>query len=223
MRTIFLNQHLMKAIAGILLACSVNAAYAETPFSGEWQYVEHLGASQKPYSTFDLRLTERADGEIHGFYCFITQNGNRIDCDPEGKAINITGRIAPDGKSAVVQFYSFFGAKGGVAELATTDNILTWRVTKNPSGDFFYGPFKVELKKAPDDKYRGERQVVIDKAYLYGQPSISPTTKTYVVKGDYVKLIRVSDDFKFWQVQYLSNNGGVIERWIDCNAIASCP
>jgi hypothetical protein len=43
------------------------------------------------------------------------------------------------------------------------------------------------------------------------------------VKGDYVKLIKISDDFKFWQVQYVSSNGVAIERWIDCNAIASCP
>jgi hypothetical protein len=213
----------MRRFAGILLACSVNAAYAEVPFSGEWKYVEHLGASEKPYSTFDIRLTERTDGEIQGSYCFVTQGGNRIDCDPDGKAINITGHVTPDGNSAKVHFYSFFGAKDGVAELAATGSDLTWQVTKNPSGDFFYGPYKVELKKTPEDKHRGERRVVIDKAYLYGQPFASPATKIYVVKGDYVKLIKISDDFKFWQVQYVSSNGVAIERWIDCNAIASCP
>ncbi|WP_051980374.1 hypothetical protein [Burkholderia sp. 9120] len=212
-----------KAIAGIALAYSVNGAYAQGPFSGDWKYVERADASGKPYSTFEVKLTELADGQLQGSYCFVTQSGNRIDCDPDRKAINITGLVAPDGKSAEVHFYSFFGAKDGVAELATPGSDLNWRVTQNPRGDFFYGPYKVKLKRTPTDEHRGERQVVTAKAYLYDQPSPLPATKTYVVKGDYVKLLSVSDDFKFWKVECVSGNGVVIERWIDCNAIESCP
>ncbi|WGS51550.1 hypothetical protein LFL96_08645 [Paraburkholderia sp. D15] len=213
----------IKMIVGIALAYSVNVVYAQGPFSGDWKYVERADASGKPYSTFEVRLTESADGRLQGAYCFVTQSGNRIDCDPDRKAINITGRVATDGRSAEVHFYSFFGGKDGVAELATTDDELNWRVIQNPRGDFFYGPYKVKLQKEPTDEHRGERQVKAAKAYLYDQPSTLPVARTYVVKGDYVKLLRVSDDLKFWRVEYVSNSGAVIERWIDCRAIAFCP
>ncbi|QAU24627.1 hypothetical protein EO087_12010 [Dyella sp. M7H15-1] len=131
-----------KAIAWIFLASYFNVVHANKSFSGEWRYVQYIDTSKKPYSTFDIRLVEGNDGKIQGSYCFITQGGNRIDCDPDGEEINITGRAAPDDSSTEVHFYSFFGAKDGVARLSRVGNDLIWQVIKNPSGDFFYGPYK---------------------------------------------------------------------------------
>lgn len=194
---------------------------AEDRFSGDWEYSEHVAGSSKPYSTFEIKLNEAPDGTVTGSYCFITQNGGKIDCGIDG-AQNISGRVRNDGRNAKVRFYSFFGAKDGIADLASCDNALTWKVAKNPKGDFFYGPYSVTLTRKQADTHQGERQVVIDKAFLYPTPS-ETHVETYVIKGQYVKLLNISGDLKFWKISYLEKNGVVIERWIDCHAINSCP
>jgi hypothetical protein len=71
--------------------------------------------------------------------------------------------------------------------------------------------------------HQGEREVIVDKTYLYESPSQPSNSSTYIVKGDYVKPLRVSDNFKFWKIQYREKSGELIERWIDCNAINFCP
>jgi hypothetical protein len=210
-------------IWAITLACIPNSYAADNSFSGEWEYVEYVPGSAKPYSTFDIKLTQSRDGTIHGAYCFITQNGNRIDCDPDGVANNIIGHLTEDSRKAQVRFYSFFGAKGGEAELMRTDNNLIWNVKKNPVGDFFYGPYRVNLIKKPENMHQGEREVIVDKTYLYESPSQPSNSSTYIVKGDYVKPLHVSNNFKFWKIQYREKSGELIERWIDCNAINFCP
>ncbi len=211
---------LLMPVASALLFHSTAWA-AEGRFSGDWEYVEHLAGANKPYSTFEIKLHEARDGTVTGSYCFITQNGNRIDCDTDG-AENISGHVSEDEQHAGVRFYSFFGAKDGFADLASYDDALTWKVKKSPKGDFFYGPYSVTLKRKQADIHPGERQVVLDKAFLYPTPS-EIKVKTYVVKGEYVKLISISDDLKFWKVSYSEKNGITIERWIDCRAINSCP
>jgi hypothetical protein len=200
---------------------SIAWAVAAGNFSGNWEYVERVDGSSKPYSTFEMKLNETSDGAVTGSYCFITQRGNRIDCDTGG-AKNIAGHVEEDGRHATVNFYSFFGAKGGVANLSSNDDTLTWKVTGNPSGDFFYGPYATTLTRKQPDTHEGERQVVVDKAYLYPTPS-ETKVKTYVVKGDYVKLLNVSDDMEFWRISYSGKNGTEVERWIDCHAINFCP
>lgn len=194
---------------------------ADGRFSGDWEYVELVAGSSKPYSTFEIKLNEAGDGTVTGSYCFITQNGNRIDCDING-AENITGHVREDGRRAEVHFYSFFGAKDGLADLVSYDDALTWKVANNPKGDFFYGPYSVTLTRKQAEAHQGERKVVVDKAYLYPTPS-ETKVKTYVVKGEYVKLISISDDLKFWKISYSEKKGVTIERWIDCRAISSCP
>jgi hypothetical protein len=43
---------------------------------------------------------------------------------------------------------------------------LVWRVTKNPNGDFFYGPYAVTLTLKLSDVHQGEHQIVMDKAFF---------------------------------------------------------
>ncbi|WP_322032670.1 hypothetical protein [Paraburkholderia sp. J76] len=194
---------------------------AEGKFSGDWEYIEHIAGSSKPYSTFEIKLGESRDGALTGSYCFITQNGNRIDCDTNG-AKNIFGRVREDGGHAEVHFHSFFGAKDGLADITSNGDKLMWRVTKNPKGDFFYGPYSATLTRKHIDAHQGEHQVIADKAYLYPTPS-EAKVNMYIVKGEYVKLINISDNMKFWKVSYSKKNGVTIERWIDCRAIDFCP
>lgn len=212
--------NLLIVVTSALLFQSISWA-AEGVFSGDWEYVEHVTGSSKSYSTFEIKLREAGDGSVTGSYCLVTQNGNRIDCGADGTE-NISGHAQEDGRRAEVHFYSFFGAKDGLAELRSYDNSLTWKVTKNPEGDFFYGPYSVTLTRKQVDAHQGERQVVVEKAYLYPTPS-ETKVKTYVVKGEYVKLIDISADLKFWKISYSEKSGVAIERWIDCHAINSCP
>ena len=126
---------LFTSVAGALLFHSMSWA-TDGRFSGDWEYVEHVTGSSKLYSTFEIKLHETRDGTVTGSYCFITQNGNRIDCDTDGVE-NISGHVHEDGRHAEVRFYSFFGAKDGFADLANYGDVLTWKITKNPKGDFF--------------------------------------------------------------------------------------
>jgi hypothetical protein len=200
---------------------SIASAAAASNFSGNWEYVEHVDGSGKPYSTFKIKLNEKSDGVVTGSYCFITQSGNRIDCDTDG-AKNIVGHIDENSQHAQVRFYSFFGAKDGVADLSYSDDTLTWKVTSNPVGEFFYGPYVAKLSRKQPDRHENQRRVVVDKAYLYASP-IKTKVETYAVKGSFVKLLNLSDDLKFWKISYSSKNGTQIERWIDCHAIDFCP
>ncbi|MEM5298755.1 hypothetical protein VSR82_31075 [Burkholderia sp. JPY481] len=83
--------------------------------------------------------------------------------------------------------------------MTSFDGQLTWKIKKNPLGDFFYGPYSVTLNRTQINTHQGQRQVVVDKAYLYFTPSTT-TVKRYLIKGGYVKMIATSDDLKFWKV-----------------------
>jgi hypothetical protein len=219
------NMNLSKYFSNLVIAAtalSIHSALlaADNRFSGSWEYVEYVAGSSKPYSTFDIKLNETNDGAITGSYCFVTQNGNRTDCSSDG-VNNISGRETEDGR-AEIDFYSFFGAKDGVAELMSSGDTLKWTVTKNPTGDFFYGPYSIKLNRKQVDVHQGERQVIVDRAYLYPTPS-ETKVKMYVVRGDYVKLIEISADLKFWKISYAGSGGITVIRWIDCRAIGSCP
>ncbi|WP_198404824.1 hypothetical protein [Burkholderia ambifaria] len=129
-----------------------------------------LGQS-KPYSMFTIKMDEDGMGNVRGRYCFITQNGNRIDCSPD-EEFNIKGRISGDKNKAIVNFYSFFGASDGVAEMTVNSNRLQWRVIERPKGGDYYGPFRVELLKEDLPRHRArERKVGAGRAILSDIPS----------------------------------------------------
>jgi hypothetical protein len=207
------------ALSGLTISSAPWAK--ESGFSGSWEYVEHVNGSSKPFLVFEIRLKETTNGFVTGSYCSITQSGSRIDCSTDDTE-NISGHISESGRNAEVNFYSFFGAKDGAAILGRDRSVLTWRVTRNPTGGFFYGPFSATLSRRQINGHQGERQVVADKAYLYSEPS-EARVSTYVVKGDYVKILEISSNLKFWNISYTKKNGTEINRWIDCRAIDFCP
>ncbi|WP_144240788.1 hypothetical protein [Dyella japonica] len=208
---------------GCLIVSISVLALENSAFTGRWSFVEHHAGSEVPYSTLQIQLLEDKDGSIRGSYCFILQSGNRIDCDDRGKELNIAGRAGATGRKAVVHFYSFFGAKDGIAELTLINDRLLWDVKKEPQGDFFYGPFKAELKAEQKDLHTGERVIVLDKTHLYRMPKRSVELKDTIVKGQYVKPVAISDDLKFWKVQYVRDDGQPFEGWVACKAIDFCP
>lgn len=100
----------MKKILFLLLFfCS--QAFA---FSGYW-------ISQYNNDTYKLYLKENKN-VIVGRYCFITNNGNRIDCE-DNDVLNIKGHI--NGNVADVYFMSTFGGSG-TARIIKEKNKLIW-------------------------------------------------------------------------------------------------
>ncbi|HDR8868199.1 hypothetical protein [Burkholderia territorii] len=194
----------------------------DLPFTGKWTSTEIVEGQSRPYSTFTINLNEDGAGNIHGEYCFVTQNGNRIDCNP-GNEFNISGKVENGKSVAVVSFYSFFGAMGGVAKITANDSWLIWDVITPPKGGDYYGPLRIKMHKDVSAETRvGERMVVVDKAFLYDTPSRSQVSRVYVIKGDWVKLLNVSSDLQFWKIEFVSNNKRHITKWINCADINFC-
>lgn len=191
-----------------------------SPILGEWRYVSTQHEGTKPYSTFVIKLHKSSGNRVAGSYCFITEEGRRIDCDPEGTN-NLNGTISPDGLRATINFFSFFGAKNGTSDISLHNGELHWKVIKNPDGNFFYGPLDVHLTR--DSKASENRQVTANRAYLYAEPANEDKTKSYIIKGDVVELLKISDDLKFWRVRYTAIDGKIIERWIECGTVNACP
>ncbi|MGF6853903.1 hypothetical protein [Paraburkholderia sp. CI3] len=203
------------------------AAFSVEPsfFNGKWEKIEKIGESEKPYSVLDLSLTEDDAGKLKGSYCFVSQYGNRIDCSPDGD-INIIGRVTKSNrKRATVNFNTFFEAKNGVAELVVNDDgSIVWSVVTQPQGGDFFGPNHAVLGKVTSEAHgqTGGKLVVTDRAYLYDAPSYLGRHKAYLIRGDYVKLIGVSVDLKFWQIEFLKKDGNPIKKWIGCGDIDFC-
>jgi hypothetical protein len=209
-------------LAGVGEASAQQQGEVSTSIYGQWRSSEYVQGHSKPYSSFVLKLHKTGSGGLKGSYCFITQEGNRIDCDSDDSQENLEGTVDASGSHATVHFYSFFGAKNGVAELSIHDGKLHWDVVKAPTGDFFYGPDKAALTKEDAESVR-RRTVSVPRAFLYEDPDNPVKSKVYVIDGDRVTLLKIAENLKYWRVRYTTKGGRNIEGWIDCNAINSCP
>jgi hypothetical protein len=133
---------LIHLCTGLHYLFGLNAAIAQTPQTdtipllGEWRYTSMHQINKNPYSIFVLKLYKTSAHQINGSYCFITEEGRRIECDPEGTS-NLNRTVSPDGLYATVNFFSFLGAKNGISDISLHNGKLRWKVTKNPDGDFF--------------------------------------------------------------------------------------
>lgn len=201
---------------------SISALATDRNLSGRWVFEEVVVGQSKPYSTFTVTIDEDRAENVRGRYCFITQNGNRIDCSPDNE-LNISGRISGDKDKAIVRFYSFFGASGGVAEITMINNRLLWSVIEQPKGGEYYGPIHAELRREDlSARHSGERKIVVGRAFLYDSPSSVQASRIYVVKGDYVRLIEVSSDLQFWKIEFIAKGGRRLVKWINCSDIDFC-
>jgi hypothetical protein len=93
-----------------------------------------------------------------------------------------------------------------------------------PEDGGYYGPSHAILRRVASEVYvhKGEKLVATSKAYLYDEPSLLGRHKGYVIKGDYVKPIKVSGDLKFWQIEFATKDGRLLKMWIDCHDIDFC-
>lgn len=108
-------------------------------YSGDWEWNE---APESRTFSVDLKCVQ---GTIVDQYCAVAQSGARIDCSDQGER-NLFGSPEPQGDSAMVRFFSFFGAMGGKAVISNKNNRLVWQVIKEPIGEH-YAPKAAELRR----------------------------------------------------------------------------
>lgn len=148
----------MKFIFSFLIVfCAIfsNSIFALDNLSGQWSGEEN-NKDGTVYSTLTLKIKQSGDNLV-GRYCYVTRNGNRIDC-PDDNVSNMKGVIKND--KAVVEFDSSFGGKGGVAELVLEKNDLVWHLIKEPKGGDFYAPESYQLTKE-ESKLNNKNQIKV--------------------------------------------------------------
>ncbi|MGD8205538.1 hypothetical protein [Pantoea sp. FN0305] len=123
----------------VLLSVS---AFASSSFTGVWSG-EKDDTENQPLSTLSLDI-KQAQQNISGSYCYISRRGARIDC-PEEADSNLSGIV--QGDSALVEFNSSFGGKGGKAQLTINQGVMSWQLLKQPEGGDYTAPDSYILHK----------------------------------------------------------------------------
>lgn len=116
--------------------------YATEAYKGQWSGEEVVDGVTASTLTLDISQKGKV---LQGQYCYVTQQGNRIDC-PDKDTINLHGEV--DGKSSIIYFDSSFGAKNGSARITLDDKKMEWDLLEEPKGGGFYAPEKYILIKA---------------------------------------------------------------------------
>lgn len=93
---------------------------------------------------FELEIVSIKGDSVLAQYCAIAYGGDRVDCEPE-KEMNVKGIVLSD--TIFVDFYSFFGAKGGHAKLYFKEKKLVWKITTWPQNKDCFAPKEVIMDK----------------------------------------------------------------------------
>ena len=126
----------------VLLSAS---SFASSSFTGVWSG-EKDDTENQPLSTLSLDI-KQTQQNISGSYCYISRHGARIDCPDEGES-NLSGTL--QGDSALVEFNSSFGGKGGKAQLTINQGVMSWQLLKEPEGGDYTAPVSYILHKEKD-------------------------------------------------------------------------
>ncbi len=127
------------ALGIVLLSCSVQLHAAPPSLLGSWSAQGPSNAQHIPIHQFNINI-HQANQNISGEYCYISQYGNRIDCDNtfHGK------QISP--QHYQIHFDSSFGGRNGIAELSLTPSQhLTWTLIQAPQSGEYHIPQSSEL------------------------------------------------------------------------------
>ncbi|WP_024558560.1 hypothetical protein ACP26F_13060 [Franconibacter pulveris 1160] len=127
-------------------------AMAAGEFTGQWT------GEEKDQSTLTLQL-KQTDNTITGSYCYITQNGNRIDCPAEGEN-NLKGTV--NNHRARVEFTSSFGG-AGYANLDVDGENMVWNKAPSSGEGKYYAPQHYTLTKKPQATASERRKFETDK------------------------------------------------------------
>lgn len=128
------------------VAAEIPCATRQDSLEGFWEEVVPGAHEPTPYSVFNLDLVIH-ENAVSGAYCFVTQGGKRIDCDPQS-GDNLHGYLESNSRSALVTFDSSLGGRNGEARLSVEDGVLHWELRAPPKGgSAFYGPNSAVLHR----------------------------------------------------------------------------
>ncbi len=63
----------------------------------------------------------------------------------------------------------------------------------------------------------------ISKTYLFRKPQANSKTKMYIIKGDKVRVLRISKNKQWYFVRYKKKKGGNLDMWVKKNKIVKTP
>ncbi|WP_436883197.1 hypothetical protein [Enterobacter asburiae] len=125
----------MKKFTLFLLFVSFSSMSCMT---GHWEVVGKM-------NSFAIDLVQTGN-HISGKYCFITNNGNRIDCADKGDGDNIKGDV--ENGVAEIQFESTFGGSGAATAKISNAKLIYIIKDKTPFVQASMSvPSKIELSK----------------------------------------------------------------------------
>ena len=84
---------------------------------------------------------------------------------------------------------------------------------------------KVLVADTPDYNSRTplSSQVLTNRAWIFKHPDISSKSKSYLVRGDTVKLLEFTSNDNYWYlVEYVQKNGNSLNGWIPCPNLRVC-
>lgn len=119
-------------VLGLSMVCPTeqNAEPNNSTIIGSWITQGETNAQGVPMTSFNLHVIE-ANQKITGEYCYISNYGNRIDCDNA-----FTGKKIAD-NHYLIQFNSQFGGVNGRATLQLKQQKLYWTLRQAPQqGDY---------------------------------------------------------------------------------------
>lgn len=96
--------------------------YSMANMTGHWESVSKS-------SSFVLDMVQAGE-HVSGKYCFITNNGNRIDCAEKDDVDNISGEIKNG--VAVITFESTYGGEGKATAKVNNKNLTYTINDKSP-------------------------------------------------------------------------------------------
>ena len=129
------------------------SVYANDAFNGKWTG-EDRDNSGTVISTLSLKLTQH-ENKILGQYCYISQQGNYIDC-PADSTMNLYGKVT-NPTSAIITFSTSQGNEKHLARLEINNDKMRWQLHEQSSSQSSTGvPLTFSLVKDDDSHTGGE-------------------------------------------------------------------
>ncbi|WP_294287616.1 hypothetical protein [uncultured Chryseobacterium sp.] len=101
--------------------------------------------SQDKSRELTIKIVKLTSDSLIAQYCAVYGSGEKLDCDFEDN-FNIKAAFDQKKGTYVGTFKSFFNSGKGICSIKRTDNSLTWKILKIPSGEY-YAPDECVLQK----------------------------------------------------------------------------
>ena len=123
--------------------------HVSLPESWRWK-------SQDKRHEFTIKIVKLTADSLIAQYCAVYNSGEKMDCDFE-ENFNIKAAFDQNKDIYVGTFKSFFSSGNGICSIQRTDNNLTWKILKIPSGEY-YAPDECILQRNENNLKTGSVQ-----------------------------------------------------------------